>query len=291
TLGSVLVVYGARLWRIVRGVAGRRPEDLRTAGLLVLGTVPAGVIGALFHHQVEAAATSLVLVGTGFILTGFMNWSTRRLGGRAPARRRLRPGLRERDLEHPVPRGAAPARAFLRVRPLLLDGRRAHDPVRAVALTLDGVPAGELAGRWHVPRCDLHPRLGSALDAIHALAAQGAPPGTTVIAEEQTAGRGRDGRTWHSPAGGVWLGMLLKPARSELAAVAIRAGLAVADAVDALLGRPETRLKWPNDALLGDRKLAGILCEGRWQGNTPQWLALGVGVNVRNAIPASLRSP
>jgi len=157
-----------------------------------------------------------------------------------------------------------------------------------VALTLDGVPAGELAGRWHVPRCDLHPRLGSALDAIHALAAQGAPPGTTVIAEEQTAGRGRDGRTWHSPAGGVWLGMLLKPARSELAAVAIRAGLALADAVDALLGRPETRLKWPNDALLGDRKLAGILCEGRWQGNTPQWLALGVGVNVRNAIPAAV---
>src|SRR2546427_72449 len=82
--------------------------------------------------------------------------------------------------------------------------------------------------------------------------------------------------------------MLLKPARSELAAVAIRAGLALADAVDALLGRPDTRLKWPNDALLGDRKLAGILCEGRWQGNTPQWLALGVGVNVRNAIPAAV---
>src|SRR3989441_4832476 len=50
------------------------------------------------------------------------------------------------------------------------------------------------------------------------------------------------------------------------------------------------RSKWPNDALLGDRKLAGILCEGRWQGNTPQWLALGVGVNVRNAIPAAVRS-
>src|SRR5207245_1556808 len=133
-------------------------------------------------------------------------------------------------------RGAAPARACLRVRPLLLDGRRGHDPVRAVALTLDGVPAGELAGRWHVPRCDLHPRLGSALDAIHALAAQGAPPGTTVIAEEQTAGRGRDGRTWHSPAGGVWLGMLLKPPRSALAAVAIRAGLALAHPADAPLG-------------------------------------------------------
>src|SRR5439155_88239 len=63
-------------------------------------------------------------------------------------------------------------------------------------------------------------------------------------------------------------------------------GLAVADAVDALLGRFETRLKWPNDVLLGERKLAGILCEGRWHGEALQWLAVGVGVNVCNAIPA-----
>jgi len=152
-------------------------------------------------------------------------------------------------------------------------------------LALDGVPVGELARRWGVPRCDVFARLGSTLDAIHDLAAQGAPAGATVIAEEQTAGRGRDGRTWHSPAGGVWLGLLLRPARTELAAVPIRAGLALAEAVDGLLGRPETRLKWPNDVLLGDRKLAGILCEGRWQGSGLQWLALGVGVNVCNVPP------
>ncbi len=80
TLGSVLVMYGPRLWAITRGVLARRPAELRTAGLLVLATVPAGVIGGLFHRQVEAAA-SLVLVGTGFLVTGFMNWSTRRLSG------------------------------------------------------------------------------------------------------------------------------------------------------------------------------------------------------------------
>jgi undecaprenyl-diphosphatase len=80
TLGSVLVVYGGRLWSILHGVVLRRPEDLRTAGLLVLATVPAGVIGVVFHRQVEAAA-SLVLVGAGFLVTGFMNWSTRRFGG------------------------------------------------------------------------------------------------------------------------------------------------------------------------------------------------------------------
>jgi undecaprenyl-diphosphatase len=80
TLGSVLVVYGGRLWSIVRGVLARRPEDLRIAGLLLLATIPAGVIGVVFHRQVEAAA-SLVLVGLGFLVTGFMNWSTRRFGG------------------------------------------------------------------------------------------------------------------------------------------------------------------------------------------------------------------
>ena len=80
TLGSVLVVYGGRLWSIIRGVLARRPEDLRVAGLLLLATIPAGVIGVVFHRQVEAAA-SLVLVGLGFVVTGFMNWSTRRFGG------------------------------------------------------------------------------------------------------------------------------------------------------------------------------------------------------------------
>ena len=83
TLGSVLVVYGARLWTIARGVLARRPPELRTAGLLVLATLPAGVIGVAFHRQVEAAA-SLLLVGAGFIVTGFMNWSTRRLAGARP---------------------------------------------------------------------------------------------------------------------------------------------------------------------------------------------------------------
>jgi BirA family biotin operon repressor/biotin-[acetyl-CoA-carboxylase] ligase len=155
-----------------------------------------------------------------------------------------------------------------------------------MTLTLDGVVAADLAKRWGVPQCGLFRQLGSTLDAIHDLAAQDAPTGTVVIAEEQTAGRGRDGRTWHSPPGGVWLGMLLRPARADLGVMSVRVGLAVADAVDALLGRVETRLKWPNDVLLGEGKVAGILCEGRWHGDTLNWLAVGVGVNVRNVIPA-----
>lgn len=126
------------------------------------------------------------------------------------------------------------------------------------------------------------------MDVAHQLAGEGAPGGTVVLAEEQTAGRGRDGRVWQSPSGGVWLAALLRPRRAALPIASIRAGLVVADAVDELLGEARTRLKWPNDVLLADRKLAGLLCEGRWQGDQLQWLVIGIGVNVVNPIPPAL---
>jgi BirA family transcriptional regulator, biotin operon repressor / biotin---[acetyl-CoA-carboxylase] ligase len=155
--------------------------------------------------------------------------------------------------------------------------------------TLDGIPAAALARRWGVPRCLLYSRVDSTLDAAHRAAAGGAPHGTVALALEQTAGRGRDGRTWHSPPGGVWLAVLLRPPLAAPGVVSIRAGLVVADVVDELLRAPATRLKWPNDILLRDRKLAGVLAESRWQGDTLQWLALGIGINVENEIPAAVR--
>lgn len=155
-------------------------------------------------------------------------------------------------------------------------------------MLLDGLPAAALARRWGVPRVTLLTRCASSLDSAHELGASGVAPGAVVLAEEQTAGRGRDGRVWHSPAGGVWLAMVLRPVRAELAAASIRAGLIVADVVDELLGAPVARLKWPNDVLCDDRKLAGVLCEGRWQGDALQWLAVGVGINVTNTAPAAM---
>jgi BirA family biotin operon repressor/biotin-[acetyl-CoA-carboxylase] ligase len=155
-------------------------------------------------------------------------------------------------------------------------------------LEIDGIPAAVLARRWGVPQCGVFRTLSSSLDAIHDLGAQGAPSGTVVLAEEQTAGRGRDGRTWRSPAGGVWLGMLLRPPFPDAGVISLRAGLVLADVVDELLGGARAQLKWPNDVLVGGRKLAGILSEARWQGDTPQWLGLGIGVNVVNEIPADL---
>jgi BirA family transcriptional regulator, biotin operon repressor / biotin---[acetyl-CoA-carboxylase] ligase len=163
-------------------------------------------------------------------------------------------------------------------------------------LSIDDIPAAALARRWGVPQCGVFRTLSSSLDAIHDLGAQGAPTGTVVLAEEQTAGRGRDGRTWHSPAGGVWLGMLLRPPSPAPGVLSLRVGLVLADIVEAVLGirptaisGPRAGLKWPNDVLISDRKVAGILCEGRWQGEALQWLGIGIGMNVVNEIPAELQ--
>jgi len=81
TLAAVLVVYGRRLVQLLAGAIRRQPAELRLLGLLALATAPAGIIGVLFHRQVEEAATSLVYIGLAFIVTGFMNWSTRGLAG------------------------------------------------------------------------------------------------------------------------------------------------------------------------------------------------------------------
>lgn len=162
-------------------------------------------------------------------------------------------------------------------------------------LGIDDIPAAALARRWGVPQCGVFRTLPSALDAVHDLGPQGAAGGTVVLVEEQTAGRGRDGRTWRSPAGGVWLGMLLRPPLPAAGVLSLRIGLVLADVVEAVLGArptslagPRAGLKWPNDVLVDDRKVAGILCESRWQGDALQWLGVGIGVNVANEIPADL---
>jgi BirA family transcriptional regulator, biotin operon repressor / biotin---[acetyl-CoA-carboxylase] ligase len=111
-------------------------------------------------------------------------------------------------------------------------------------VTLDGIPGKALAGRWGVPQCRLLSSVGSALDVVHELGAAGAPAGSVVVTLEQTAGRGRDGRTWSSPVGGAWLGVLLRPVGpvvGGLGIMSIRAGLIVADVVDEMIGTSEAR--------------------------------------------------
>jgi BirA family biotin operon repressor/biotin-[acetyl-CoA-carboxylase] ligase len=126
------------------------------------------------------------------------------------------------------------------------------------------------------------------MDLLHQLAADGAAAGTVVVAEEQTAGRGSRGRPWHSPRGGLWLSRLLRPGAGGTELLSIRTGLAVAETLERLGSGFQVQVKWPNDLLVGDRKLGGILCEARWIGGLPAWVVVGVGINVRNPIPSDL---
>ena len=116
------------------------------------------------------------------------------------------------------------------------------------------------------------------------IAMTGAPEGTVVIANDQTAGRGRMGRQFQSPRDkGIYLSVLLRPEMEpqRLMPVTAMAGVAVCDAVEKVCGvRPG--LKWPNDPVIGNRKLCGILTEMSLEGETGrvQYLVLGIGINV-----------
>jgi BirA family biotin operon repressor/biotin-[acetyl-CoA-carboxylase] ligase len=148
------------------------------------------------------------------------------------------------------------------------------------ATRLDGASAGELARRLGLPRVELFEEVGSTLDVAHAMA-PGAPSGTLIVADEQTAGRGRHGRRWASaPGAGLWLTLIERPTDARaLDVLSLRCGLYAAEALDALAG-DRVGVKWPNDLYVAERKLAGILIETRWRGTAPDWVAIGFGLNV-----------
>lgn len=117
------------------------------------------------------------------------------------------------------------------------------------------------------------------------LAARGAPHGTLVTADEQTAGRGRQGRSWSAPVGAGLVCSWVIRADPLAPLLSLAAGVAVAE-----LAGDGAMVKWPNDVLLDGRKLAGILVEGRPQ---ERWAVLGIGINVAlrpEQLPAELRA-
>jgi len=131
--------------------------------------------------------------------------------------------------------------------------------------------------------------LGSTNTELMERARAGAPEGLVVVADHQTAGRGRLGRTWSAaPGTALLVSVLLRPPLpiGEVPVVLMAAGLAACDGVEAAAGfRP--RLKWPNDMVVGDRKLAGLLTES--SGGDDPAIVLGLGVNVAaGAYPPEL---
>ncbi len=141
--------------------------------------------------------------------------------------------------------------------------------------------------RVHLESC------ASTNDEAHALARAGAAHLTAVTAGAQTHGRGRAGRSWHSPPGtNLYLSLIVRSSLppERLPGITLAAGIAVCDAVRAA-GVAHARLKWPNDVLAGDRKLAGILTEMISKGGAVDAVIVGIGVDVdtrRADLPAEL---
>lgn len=132
-----------------------------------------------------------------------------------------------------------------------------------------------------------YPQTASTNDIAAQLAESGADEGTLVVADHQTAGRGRMGRTWVSPPGvGLYASVVLRPEAHVVPLLTLAAGVAVAEGIEAATGL-RAQVKWPNDVVVGGRagigaarKLAGLLAEGGTAPEGDAWVVLGVGINV-----------
>jgi BirA family biotin operon repressor/biotin-[acetyl-CoA-carboxylase] ligase len=133
-------------------------------------------------------------------------------------------------------------------------------------------------------RLESHATLASTSDEAVRRAKAGEAAGLAILALRQSAGRGSRGRSWTAPAGNLNLSILLRPARAmaEAGLFSLICGIAVAEALEGL-GARDLRLKWPNDVLLGEAKLAGILIDASAKQDRLEWLVAGIGVNLRAA--------
>jgi BirA family biotin operon repressor/biotin-[acetyl-CoA-carboxylase] ligase len=144
--------------------------------------------------------------------------------------------------------------------------------------------------RWEAP-IEHHSCLGSTNQRLRDLARESAPDGSIVIADTQTAGHGRHGRDWLSPRGSLFASLLLRKrcAHEQPGWIPLTGGVAVAWAL--MRFGVETRLKWPNDVLVGGRKIAGVLAESIMHRRKIDAVVVGVGVNVNlmeNDVPPAL---
>ncbi len=143
-----------------------------------------------------------------------------------------------------------------------------------------------MSGRWGRPLVRLD-ACESTNDLARLLAASGLPEGATVVARTQTRGRGRQGRVWISPEGGLWASLLLRPAvGAGWGRLALAIAVAVAETIEQAAA-VRADIRWPNDVLVAGRKVAGVLLEG-----VPDAIIAGLGINANVAaeqFPAEVR--
>jgi BirA family biotin operon repressor/biotin-[acetyl-CoA-carboxylase] ligase len=137
-------------------------------------------------------------------------------------------------------------------------------------------------------------KIGSTNTAAMAAAAQGAPEGSVFLAEEQTQGRGRGAHIWESArSAGIYCSSVLRPALppSEAPVLSLAAGLAVRAAITQVNERVDVDLKWPNDLLIGGKKVCGILTEMNAEVTRVRYIVVGIGINVNHAsFPKNLEA-
>jgi BirA family biotin operon repressor/biotin-[acetyl-CoA-carboxylase] ligase len=137
-------------------------------------------------------------------------------------------------------------------------------------------------------------RVSSTNDVGKELAKKGVTEGTVILAETQTKGRGRLGRKWVSPSGGLWFSLILRPKikPKDLPQLTFMAATAIAKTLRSLY-KLRAQIKWPNDILVNNRKVCGILTEGHTINETVEFAVVGVGINVNlevKAFPSTIRS-
>ncbi len=175
------------------------------------------------------------------------------------------------------------------------------EAVNRVGYRLVGVPdtiaSQEVGSRLTTQRMGKEIRYFSQIDSTNQyakrIAEEGAPDGTLIIADEQTAGKGRSGRHWVTPPGeAIAFTLILRPklATDRISMVTLVMGLAVVHAVNALYGL-HAGIKWPNDAVSGGRKLCGILTEMSAEISEVHYIVIGVGINANlTQFPEEIRS-
>ncbi|MFH1382697.1 MAG: biotin--[acetyl-CoA-carboxylase] ligase [Chloroflexota bacterium] len=127
------------------------------------------------------------------------------------------------------------------------------------------------------------PSVTSTNDVARQEAQQGAPEGTAVIADEQTAGKGRLKRTWLTPKGNVAVSIVFRPALSHLSSFIMLASLAVVHTIKSVTG-VVAQIKWPNDVLINGKKVCGILIESDVRGDKVNFAVVGIGINVNLSL-------
>ena len=127
-------------------------------------------------------------------------------------------------------------------------------------------------------------RLRSTNTTAYRLAQQSAPEWTVVVADVQTEGRGREGKKWESPKGGLWFSILLRPRipALRLSLLQFSAAIATREALENETG-VNVKVKWPNDLVLGTAKLGGILIESKTLGDSVSFAIVGIGVNINQS--------